>query len=185
MTETRMTRLAAWSQRHHWTAIVLWVVTLVGISVASSAVGSDYKNDFTLPGTESQALLDTYAEHAPDREGDAITVVVQADAGIDQVADEVEALVADLEPLDHVAAVQPPDPQGGTVSPTGSSAWSRSCSTTRPASSPPRPRRRSSTPPRRTSPTRSGSSCPATPCARSRRARPAARPRARACSPRW
>jgi putative drug exporter of the RND superfamily len=119
MTETRMTRLAAWSQRHHWTAIVLWVVTLVGISVASSVVGSDYKNDFTLPGTESQALLDAYAEHAPDREGDAITVVVQSDAGIDQVTDEVDALVADLEPLDHVAAVQAPDPQGGTVSPGG------------------------------------------------------------------
>ena len=34
MTETRMTRLAAWSQRHHWTAIVLWVVTVAGISVA-------------------------------------------------------------------------------------------------------------------------------------------------------
>jgi RND superfamily putative drug exporter len=122
MTETRMTRmtrLAAWSQRHHWTAIVLWVVTLVGVSVASAAVGSDYRNDFTLPGTESQALLDAYAEHAPDREGDSITVVVLADDDIAAATDEIDALVADLEPLAHVAAVQPPDPQGGTQSPDG------------------------------------------------------------------
>jgi len=116
---TRMTSLAAWSQRHHWTAIVLWLVTLVGITVGSTVAGNDYRNDFSLPGTESQELIDTYAEHAPDQAGDPVTVVVQAEGGVDSVPQEVDALVADLSGLDHVAAVQRPDPQAGTVSEDG------------------------------------------------------------------
>ena len=116
---TRMTRLAAWSQRHHWTAIVLWLVTLVAITVGSTVVGNDYRNDFGLPGTESQEMIDAYAEHAPDQEGDPVTVVVQSGDGLDAHAADVEALVADLSRLDHVAAVQPPDPRAGTVSDDG------------------------------------------------------------------
>ena len=117
--DTRMTRLAAWSQRHHWTAIVLWLVALVAITIGSTVAGNDYRNDFSLPGTESQELIDAYAEHAPEQEGDPVTVVVQAEDGVDAVADEVDALVDDLSGLDHVAAVQPPDPQSGTVSDDG------------------------------------------------------------------
>ena len=116
---TRMTRLAAWSQRHHWTAIALWLVALVAITIGSTVAGNDYRNDFSLPGTESQELIDAYAEHAPEQEGDPVTVVVQAEGGVDAVADEVDALVDDLSGLDHVAAVQPPDPQSGTVSDDG------------------------------------------------------------------
>jgi len=116
---TRMTRLAAWSQRHHWTAIVLWLVALVGITVGSTLAGNDYRNDFSLPGTESQQLIDAYAEHAPDQEGDPVTVVVEAEGGVDSASEEVDALVADLSGLDHVAAVQPPDPRAGTVSEDG------------------------------------------------------------------
>ena len=114
-----MTRLAAWSQRHHWTAIGLWLVALVAITVGSTVAGNDYRNDFSLPGTESQELIDAYAEHAPEQEGDPVTVVVQAEAGVDAVTDEVDALVDDLSGLDHVAAVQPPDPRSGTVSDDG------------------------------------------------------------------
>jgi RND superfamily putative drug exporter len=117
--ETRMTRLAAWSQRHHWVAIALWFVTLVAITAGSTVAGNDYRNDFSLPGTESQELVDAYAEHAPDQRGDPVTVVVQAEDGVDVARGEISALVDDLAGLDHVAAVQPPDPRGGTVSDDG------------------------------------------------------------------
>ncbi len=116
---TRMTRLAAWSQRHHWIAIGLWLVALVAITFGSTVAGNDYRNDFSLPGTESQELVDAYAEHAPQQEGDPVTVVVQAEAGVDTVTADIDELVADLSGLDHVAAVQPPDPQAGTVSDDG------------------------------------------------------------------
>ena len=40
---SRMDRLAAWSQRHHWTAIALWAVALVAITAGSTAAGSDLR----------------------------------------------------------------------------------------------------------------------------------------------
>lgn len=114
-----MVRLATWSRRHHWTALALWVLALVAITAGANLAGNDYRNDYRLPGTESQELLDAYADHAPDQAGDSITVVVQDRAGLDPRSDEVTALVSDLEGLDHVAAVQPPEPRAGTVSEDG------------------------------------------------------------------
>jgi RND superfamily putative drug exporter len=116
---SRLVRLSAWSRRHHWTAVVCWVLLLAGITATSMAVGDDYRNDFSLPGTESQELLDRYAEHAPEQQGDSITVVVQADDGLDAHADTVADLVAALGDLDHVAVVQPPSADAGTVTEDG------------------------------------------------------------------
>jgi RND superfamily putative drug exporter len=115
--DTAMTRLAGWSQRHPWVALLLWLVALATATTASSVVGSDYRNDFSLPGTESQALLDAYAEHAPEQQGDTIIVVLQDDDGIGSV--DLDPLLDDLTELDHVEAVQPPDPRAGTVSEDG------------------------------------------------------------------
>ena len=114
---TRLTRLAGWSQRHHWWAIAGWVVALVAISGGASVVGADYRNDFSLPGTESQALLDAYEEHAPGQEGDSVTIVVQAPDGVAQ-SGAVADLVSAVERLDGVAAVTPPDPRS-SISPDG------------------------------------------------------------------
>src|SRR5215204_4334723 len=86
-------RLARFSQRHHWTALLLWVAALVAVTATSVAVGNDYRNDFSLPGTESQELLDAYAEHAPAQTGDTVTVVVQAEGGVDSQRDAIVGLV--------------------------------------------------------------------------------------------
>ncbi|MBM2614175.1 MMPL family transporter [Actinoplanes sp. LDG1-06] len=110
-----MTRLAGWSQRHHWAAIGLWIVALAAILAGSTAAGSDYRNDFSLPGTESEQLLDAYDQ----RQGDSITVVVQAAGGIQGQQARIDALLDDLRGLAHVTAVQPPDPRTGSVSADG------------------------------------------------------------------
>ncbi|MBU2664785.1 MMPL family transporter [Actinoplanes bogorensis] len=105
-----MKRLAGWSQRHHWAAIALWVVALAAILAGSSAAGSDFRNDFSLPGTESQQLMDV-----TEQRGDSVVVVVQADAGLDARRAQIDALLADLRKLPHVAAVQPPETRTETV----------------------------------------------------------------------
>ena len=109
--ETRMTRLAGWSQRHHWWAIGLWLVALVAITAGSVSVGDDYRNDNSLPGTESQELLDAFEEHSPTQENDSLTIVIQAADGI-AVAAEVDDLVDAVGELEGVAAVQAPGPPG-------------------------------------------------------------------------
>jgi RND superfamily putative drug exporter len=118
---SRMQRLAAFSQRHHWTSLLLWVVALVGITVASTAVGDDYRNDFSLPGTQSQEMTDRQEEHGLQT-GDSVTVVLHDEQGWNTDGDAVAALTADLAELDHVAEVVPPDPQHGTVSADGTTA---------------------------------------------------------------
>lgn len=118
-----MERLAGFAQRHHWTALICWVVVLIGITVVGRAVGDDYGNgsDVGLPGTESQAVADLLAEHAPDQTGDTVTVVLHDERGWATDAD-VPALIAALTAVDHVEAATPPDPARGTVSPDGTLA---------------------------------------------------------------
>ncbi|MGL5928099.1 MAG: MMPL family transporter [Dermatophilaceae bacterium] len=116
---TRLTRLATWSRRHHWTAIVVWLLVLAGTLGAATVAGDEYRNDFSLPGTESEQLLDLRAAHAPDEQGDTVSVVVQTEGGVAARAGEVASLVDALAGLDHVAAVQPPAAEAGTVSDDG------------------------------------------------------------------
>lgn len=114
-----MARLASWSQKHHWLAIVAWALCLVAIAGITSIVGTDYRNDFSLPGTESQTLMDVVNEHAPKAAGDTVTVVVQSDEGIAAVSDQVAELVNSLSSLNHVSSVTTADPARGTVSKDG------------------------------------------------------------------
>ncbi|MGJ9413197.1 MMPL family transporter [Aeromicrobium sp. CF4.19] len=116
---SRFVRLAAWSRRHHWTAVIAWIAILVGVVAGSSAVGADYRNDFSMPGTESERVTDLLAEHAPGQEGDSVSVVVQAAAGLDGQQDVIAAMTTALDGLEHVASVQAPDPEAGTVTPDG------------------------------------------------------------------
>jgi RND superfamily putative drug exporter len=107
---SRFERLAAWSYRHRRKAVASWVAILIGVTAVGSAVGSDYRNDFSLPGTESQRAADTLAERAPDRAGDTLQVVVQAGDGLraPEVRERVEAMLSDVADLSHVAAVADP-----------------------------------------------------------------------------
>jgi putative drug exporter of the RND superfamily len=103
---SRFERLAAWSYRHRRRALAAWVAVLASVTFLSSAIGSDYHNDFSLPGTESQQATDTLAERAPAQAGDTIQIVVQAGDGIP--AERVDAMLADVRELPHVAAVSEP-----------------------------------------------------------------------------
>ena len=106
--ESRFARLAAWSYRHRGRALAAWVAVLIGVTALSSAVGSDYHNDFSLPGTESQAAIDTLEARAPAQAGDTIQIVVQDAGGLRTPAarDQVQAMLADVGGLPHVATVQ-------------------------------------------------------------------------------
>jgi putative drug exporter of the RND superfamily len=121
----RFERLAAWSYRRRWSALVLWVVVLAGVTVASQAVGSDYHNDFSLPGTESQRALDSLRAHAPAQAGDTVQVVVQDPGGVQAPSTRarVAAMLDDLRGLPHVADVRSPYDDAIAVSRDGTIAY--------------------------------------------------------------
>ena len=111
---SRFERLAAWSYRHRWRALAAWVAVLVGVTAAASAVGSDYHNDFSLPGTESQRAVDTLEQRAPDQAGDTIQIVAHDRDGLPD--ERVDAMLADVRGLPHVAAVSEPNvSEDGTI----------------------------------------------------------------------
>ena len=124
-TESRFERLARWSIRHRKRAVALWLVTLVAVLGGSMAIGPDWNNDFALPGTESQTALDTLQRSAPARAGDTIDVVVRDPGGVAGTAtrERIEAMLASVERLPHVASVQDPFAAGGSISRDGTIAY--------------------------------------------------------------
>ena len=116
-TGSRFERLAAWSFSRRRRALAAWVAVLVGVIAASSAIGSDYRNDFSLPGTESQRALDTLEAHAPARAGDTIEIVVQDHTGLrtPEARERVGELLADVRGLPHVASVVSPYDRDATA----------------------------------------------------------------------
>jgi RND superfamily putative drug exporter len=122
---SRLARLAGWSQRHRWWALALWVLVLAALTVGSQAVGSDYHNDFSLPGTESQRAIDTLRDRAPVRAGDTVQIVVQDPGGVAAPAtrERVEAMLGRVGALPHVADVQSPYGGPGAVSADGTIAY--------------------------------------------------------------
>ncbi|MFG1922092.1 MMPL family transporter [Cryptosporangium sp. NPDC048952] len=77
--ESRLSRFAGWSLRHHWAALVAWVVVVGALAVTAGQVGSAFADDTTLPGSESQRVADALASQAPAR--DSVTVVVHRESG--------------------------------------------------------------------------------------------------------
>jgi RND superfamily putative drug exporter len=116
-TASRFERLAAWSFGHRRRALAAWVAVLVGVIALSSAIGSDYRNNFSLPGTESQRAVDTLEAHAPARAGDTIEIVVQDHTGLrtPEVRERVGELLADVRGLPHVAGVTGPYDEDATA----------------------------------------------------------------------
>jgi putative drug exporter of the RND superfamily len=107
-------RLAGFADRHRWTAVLLWVLILAGVTTGSSLAGTDYHNDFTLPGADSQKAQDLLNERAPARAGATLDIVVRAPAGVTAPATRtaVEAMLAQVRALPHVAEVVSPYPAG-------------------------------------------------------------------------
>jgi RND superfamily putative drug exporter len=114
-------RLARWSYRHRRWALALWVVVLGAVTIAAQGVGDAYRNDFSLPGTESQRTLDTLRERAPARSGDTVQVVFSDPAGLTAAPTRtrVDGLLDRIGALPHVADVRSPYDDQGTISRDG------------------------------------------------------------------
>ena len=76
-----MQTLSRWCIAHRRAVIVGWVVLAIGITVIASAVGRQYANDFSLPNTESQHVVDLLKSEFPAQGGDVDQIVFHTTKG--------------------------------------------------------------------------------------------------------
>ncbi|TDC97222.1 MMPL family transporter [Actinomadura sp. 7K507] len=114
-------RVAGFAYRRRWIALLLWVAVLAGVWTAASAAGNDYRNDYSLPGTESQQAADLLAEHGAAHAGDTIEIVLHDEGGLREpgVEQRVGAMLRDVAGLNNVGQVQSLYEGGGAISQDG------------------------------------------------------------------
>ncbi len=96
--------------RHHWVVLVLWLLATAGLVASSSAFGGETTNDYSIPGSDSQAALQILAADFPPLAGTSAQVVFQAPPG-KTIADfqaPVLQTVANLETIPGVGSVTNP-----------------------------------------------------------------------------
>src|SRR5215470_6588195 len=122
---SRFERLASWSQRRRWWAVALWVIALAAITTGARASGSDYHNDYSLPGTQSQQALDTLERHVPGQAGAAVQIVLADPGGIraPETKQRVTAMLGQVAQLPHVAGVHSPYAGPASISRDGTIAY--------------------------------------------------------------
>src|ERR1700704_7074794 len=88
-------RLGDWAAGHRRVVVLGWIVALVGAYGASSAVGTNYSNSFSLKGTDSQRAVDLLKRNFPAQSGDSDQIVIYARGG-SVTAAAVQARVAPM-----------------------------------------------------------------------------------------
>ena len=81
-----MIGLSRWCIAHRRWVIVGWVVIAVGSTVIATAVGRQYATNFSLPGTESQHVIDLLQSEFKTQSGDVDTIVFHTSNGHDRRA---------------------------------------------------------------------------------------------------
>jgi putative drug exporter of the RND superfamily len=113
-----MRTLATWCVRHRRIVLAGWVIALVVAGAAMSAAGSDYKNSFSLKGTQSFEAQQLLQKAAPKASGDREQVVIAVDHG--KVTDaamkaQAEQMLARVAKLPDVAGVVSPYSTAGAA----------------------------------------------------------------------
>lgn len=93
-----MTRIARLAIRGRWWVVGAWIVAIFAINAFSSALGgADYKDDFKLPHTETQAVSELLAKAGLNQQNNASgTVVLYNKAGLTGEPSELRQAVAGL-----------------------------------------------------------------------------------------
>jgi RND superfamily putative drug exporter len=111
-----LARVARWCVEHRLRTLIVWLVVLVAVIGASSAVGTRHATQFTLKGTESQQAQDLLARDFPAQSGDLDQIVFATHGA--SIADpairaRIAPVLARIAHMPHVAAVTSPYAAGG------------------------------------------------------------------------
>ena len=113
-----MLALARWCIAHRRRVVVIWIVFAVAISVIAQAVGRDYSNNFTLPGTESQRAVNLLQKRFPSQSGDLDQIVWHTGRGTVRSAEvkaAIEPLLEKVSRMPYVTGVVSPYSSAGAA----------------------------------------------------------------------
>jgi RND superfamily putative drug exporter len=99
--------------------VLLWVLAVAAVTAGSQAAGASYHNDFSLPGTESQAATDLLTRHGSRQANATVRIVVEDRAGLAGDRQRVEAMLDQVRRLPSVADVSSPYADASAVSKDG------------------------------------------------------------------
>jgi RND superfamily putative drug exporter len=111
-----MRALSRWCIAHRRTVIVGWVLIAVLSTVLASAIGRQYANNFSLPNTESQHVVDLLQKEFPSQQGDVDQIVFNTTTGTIKspaVQNAIEPLLKQVKTMPHVASVVSPYTSAG------------------------------------------------------------------------
>ncbi len=113
-----MRGVARWCVAHRRRVVVAWLAVAVFATVLAHSIGPNYITVFSLPGTESQRVVDLLKQDFKAQSGDVDTVVFRVSRGtIDSpaVRAAITPLLARVQALPHVAGVLSPYSPRGAV----------------------------------------------------------------------
>src|SRR5436305_5443875 len=113
-----MLGLSRWCISHRRWVVVGWILVAVITTVIAGAVGRHYATDFSLPGTESQHVVDLLNSEFPAQSGDVDTIVWHTSNGTvdnQSVRGPIEPLLAKVSRMPHVVSVVSPYGSAGAV----------------------------------------------------------------------
>jgi RND superfamily putative drug exporter len=117
-------RWPRFAMRHPWLVLGPTLGVLVACGLLYAVASGPYGDAFSIPGAESQRLIDLLKERFPSNAGDSVYVVVRAPDGLQDAGSKarVEALADEIKGLPGVANVTSPYEVPGRVSTDGTIA---------------------------------------------------------------
>ena len=120
----RLAHLGRWCARNPWPVVVIWLLVVVGATVANQAAGGTYSDDFNLSSTESGQGSTALSDHGVAVGANTSRLVYSTDDGT--LADQRTAIEKTIDQVKGVAhVVSASDPlTDSTTSPDGKVAYS-------------------------------------------------------------
>jgi putative drug exporter of the RND superfamily len=118
-----LSRIATIAGRRPRVATITVLLALIAFIGAGSVVGGSFKDDFTVPGIESQQAQDLLEERFPAQSGTDATIVFTSDAPLAQSERAIGSALDEIARQPHVASVEDPFDTPGQVSEDGRTAY--------------------------------------------------------------
>ena len=121
--------LAIWGRfaaRHHWVVLFLAIDVIFLVALTAREVGVGFADQFSAPGTESQAAVDLLAERFPSQAGSTARLVFQSETHLSSAVSRqrIDILLEEFAALPGVVLVRSPNTiNAGQTAPGGRIAF--------------------------------------------------------------